>query len=202
MFIWAPCHVSVSPTIAWSQPTYNSASAGWPIKSEPQSRESAKLFSVVGIGTPPPPPPQASVHPHPLVRGVGHTRLRERGWRSPNSDEGTYTVVPYIYKYFVVRTNRWEKVYCEKLCYGLPRLLYPLEVSKRNNILRSHQKNLPSTEFNITLFYHFLFSSWHLYTVALYLYLAIYLSFYLLSPQIRWQSLRGLCCSPLFHLQF
>jgi hypothetical protein len=34
--------------------------------------------------------------PHPLVRGGGHTRLRERGWGSPNSDEGTYTVVLYI----------------------------------------------------------------------------------------------------------
>ncbi len=39
--------------------------------------------------------------PHPL-QGEGHTRLRERGWGSPNSDEGTYTVVLYIYKYFVV----------------------------------------------------------------------------------------------------
>jgi hypothetical protein len=27
--------------------------------------------------------------------------LRERGWGSTNSDEGTYTVVLYIYKYFV-----------------------------------------------------------------------------------------------------
>jgi hypothetical protein len=34
--------------------------------------------------------------------GGGHTRLRERGWGSPNSDEGTYTVVLYIYKYFVL----------------------------------------------------------------------------------------------------
>jgi hypothetical protein len=47
---------------------------------------------VVGIGTPPPPP---------LVRGGGHTRLRLKGWGSPNSNEGTYTVVLYIYKYFV-----------------------------------------------------------------------------------------------------
>ncbi len=27
--------------------------------------------------------------------------MRERGWGSPNSDEGTYTVVLFIYKYFV-----------------------------------------------------------------------------------------------------
>jgi hypothetical protein len=27
--------------------------------------------------------------------------LRLKGWGSPNSNEGTYTVVLYIYKYFV-----------------------------------------------------------------------------------------------------
>jgi hypothetical protein len=38
-----------------------------------------------------------------MVRGGGHTRLWERGWGSPNSDEGTYAVVfyLYVYKYFV-----------------------------------------------------------------------------------------------------
>jgi hypothetical protein len=29
--------------------------------------------------------------------GKGHTRWRERGRESPNSDEGTYTVVLYIF---------------------------------------------------------------------------------------------------------
>jgi len=51
--------------------------------------------------TPHPPP---CVPTHPLVRlgdgGGGHTRLRERGWGSPNSDEGKYSVL-CIYKYFV-----------------------------------------------------------------------------------------------------
>ncbi len=32
--------------------------------------------------------------------------MRERGWGSPNSDEGTYTVVLFIYKYFVSWTIR------------------------------------------------------------------------------------------------
>jgi hypothetical protein len=59
---------------------------------------------VIGIGTPPPLLPQASVPPHPLVWGGGHTRLRLKRWGSPNSNEGTYTVVLYIYKYFVART--------------------------------------------------------------------------------------------------
>jgi hypothetical protein len=34
--------------------------------------------------------------------GEGHTRWRERGWESPNSDEGTYTAVLFIYTYFVL----------------------------------------------------------------------------------------------------
>ncbi len=59
------------------------------------------ISPVVGIGTPPPLLPQASLPPHPLFRGGGHTRLRLKGWGSPNSNEGTYTVVLYIYKYFV-----------------------------------------------------------------------------------------------------
>ncbi len=48
--------------------------------------------------------------PHPLVRGGGHTCLLERGWWSPNSDEGIYTVVIYIYEYFVV-----EKIFRENM---------------------------------------------------------------------------------------
>jgi hypothetical protein len=46
--------------------------------------------------------------PPPLwYRGEGHTRWRERGRERPNSDEGTYTVVPYsvyVYMYFVGET--------------------------------------------------------------------------------------------------
>jgi hypothetical protein len=56
---------------------------------------------VVGIGTSSPPHPQASVPPPPPVPGEGHTRWRERGWESPNSDEGTYTLVLCKYMYFV-----------------------------------------------------------------------------------------------------
>jgi hypothetical protein len=42
--------------------------------------------------SPPPPPPRSG--------GGSHTRLRERGWGSPSSDEWTYTVL-----YFVGRGN-------------------------------------------------------------------------------------------------
>ncbi len=37
---------------------------------------------------PPTPHPQASVPPPPCFWGEGNTRWRERGWESPNSDEG------------------------------------------------------------------------------------------------------------------
>ncbi len=39
---------------------------------------------------------------HPRFWGEGHTRWRERGWESPNSDEGAYTVVFFLYSYFVI----------------------------------------------------------------------------------------------------
>jgi hypothetical protein len=64
------------------------------------------FFSVVGIGTPPQTSPagECVLPPPPRSRGEGHTRWRERGWESTNSDEGTYTVVLFIYTYFVVGT--------------------------------------------------------------------------------------------------
>jgi hypothetical protein len=56
-------------------------------------RHSAKLSLIVGIGTPLIPHPQPRMQPPPpRFRGEGHTRWRERGWESPNSDERTYTV--------------------------------------------------------------------------------------------------------------
>jgi hypothetical protein len=56
---------------------------------------------VAGIGTTPTPQPQARVPPPLWFRGEWHTRWRERVWESPNSDEGTYTVVLFIYMYFL-----------------------------------------------------------------------------------------------------
>ncbi len=51
------------------------------------------------------PNPQANVPPPPLPGfwGEGHTRWRERGWKSPNSNEGMDTMalkVRYIYVLF------------------------------------------------------------------------------------------------------
>ncbi len=72
---------------------------------------------VVGIGTPPPLLQQAGVPPPPpFGTGGGQTRLRLKGWGSPNSNEGTFTVVLYIYKYFVVQT----KVFLLLLAYSSP----------------------------------------------------------------------------------
>ncbi len=49
----------------------------------------------------PNPSPAGECAPPPRFWGEGHTRWRERGWESPNSDEGMYTVVLFIFMYFV-----------------------------------------------------------------------------------------------------
>ncbi len=47
------------------------------------------------------------VCPPPLwFRGGGAHSLAGKGWGSPNSNEGTYTVVLYLYAYFVGGVNR------------------------------------------------------------------------------------------------
>ncbi len=48
------------------------------------------------------PSPAGECAPLPRFWGEGHTRWRERGWESPNSAEGTYTLVLFLYMYFVV----------------------------------------------------------------------------------------------------
>jgi hypothetical protein len=59
-----------------------------------QSRQSALIYFFSRRNwDSPPPQPQASVPLSLWFRGEGHTRWRERGWESLNSDEGTYTVV-------------------------------------------------------------------------------------------------------------
>jgi hypothetical protein len=62
-----------------------------------QGRQIANLFlqsSKLGL---PHPLTRKRVCPSPFsFRGEGHTRWRERGWESPNSNEETYTVVLYI----------------------------------------------------------------------------------------------------------
>ncbi len=66
-----------------------------------QSRQSAKRFSSRWNWDSPTPLAAGECAPPPFGPG-GHTRLRLKGWGSPNSNEGTYTVVLYIYKYFVL----------------------------------------------------------------------------------------------------
>jgi hypothetical protein len=72
-----------------------------------QSWQSGKLFLQSSESGLPHPLAAGECAPHPMARGGGgvggrHTRWRERGWESPNSDEGTYTVVLYIFNYFVL----------------------------------------------------------------------------------------------------
>jgi hypothetical protein len=67
-------------------------------------RQSAKPFlqsSKLGL---PQPLTRKRVSPPPPAWfwGEGHTRWRERGWESPNSDEGTYIVVLFIFTHFVI----------------------------------------------------------------------------------------------------
>jgi hypothetical protein len=68
-----------------------------------QRRQSAKLFlQSSDLGLPQPLTRRRLSPPPPLwFRGKGHTSWRERGWESPNSDEGTFSVVLCKYTYFV-----------------------------------------------------------------------------------------------------
>ena len=50
-------------------------------------KEYHSVCPIVGIGTPPTPLSPASVPLSPVPKGGGHTRLRVRGWGSPNSDD-------------------------------------------------------------------------------------------------------------------
>jgi len=49
----------------------------------------------------PNPAPTGECEP-PWFWGEEHTRWRQRGWESPNFEEGTYTVVLFIYMSFMV----------------------------------------------------------------------------------------------------
>ncbi len=81
---------------------------------ESQSRQSAKLFfQSLELGLPPTPHPQASVPPPPCFWGEGNTRWWERGWESPNSDEG-HTLWYSLY----VRTL-WMELSMEEVFNGI-----------------------------------------------------------------------------------
>jgi hypothetical protein len=74
---------------------------------KPQSRQSAKPFfksSKLGLPQPLTAGECDCALPH-RFWGEGHTQWRERGWESLNSDEGTYTVVLFIFMYFVGQTG-------------------------------------------------------------------------------------------------
>jgi hypothetical protein len=67
------------------------------------------------LGLPPTPHPQASVPPPPCFWGEGNTRWRERGWESPNSDQG-HTL--------------WYSLYVRTLCSrAIVTVLYDLTVT-------------------------------------------------------------------------
>jgi hypothetical protein len=70
-------------------------------RGEAQIRQSDNLFSSRRNWDSPNPSLAGECALVPNSEGEGHTRWRERGWESPSSDEGTYTVVLFIYTYFV-----------------------------------------------------------------------------------------------------
>jgi hypothetical protein len=70
----------------------------------PQSRQSSKQISRRRNWDSPNPSPAGECAPPPRFRGEG-TLVRGRGsGGSPNSDEGTYAVVLYLYLYFLSKT--------------------------------------------------------------------------------------------------
>ncbi len=81
----------------------------------PQSRQSAKLFLQSSDWDSPNPSPAGECTPIPRFWGEGHTRWRERGWGSLDSDGGTYTVVLFICIYvrtlWCALTHRLEMVH-------------------------------------------------------------------------------------------
>ncbi len=78
------------------------------------------LFPVVGIGTPPTSHLRASVPPTPRSWGEGHTRWRERGWESPNSDEGTLWYSLYIRTLWARPSNKEDNRFMLSSSYSNP----------------------------------------------------------------------------------
>ncbi len=71
----------------------------------PQSGQSAELFLKSSqLGLPQSVTRRRVCPPPPVLGGGAHTLARE-GLGSPNSNEGTYTLVLFIYTYFVVSTQ-------------------------------------------------------------------------------------------------
>jgi hypothetical protein len=108
MFIQYTCN---SASFTEKAVSYVEAYVEYTVRFKTQSRQSAKRFSSRwNWDSPTPLAAGECAPPHPSVRGGGHTRLRLKGWGSPISNEGTYTVVLYIYKYFVI-----QKIVCPNL---------------------------------------------------------------------------------------
>ncbi len=119
-----------------------------------QSKQSAKRFlqsSELGNWDFPSPSPPECVTPR-WFRGEGHIRLRERGWESPYSDEGTYTAVLYIYVYFVasmICRYEWlltECVRCVRVCVCVWRERPPPPVCNRKQSVESISRLTPEME--------------------------------------------------------
>ncbi len=105
-----------------------------------QSRQSAKRFSSRWNWASPTPLAAVEYAPPPFGPGGGHTRLRLKGWGSPNSNEGTYTVVLYICKYFVISGYGMRTVYSGLRSW---KKLFKLFICKRKKSVWFCQYRLP-----------------------------------------------------------
>ncbi len=94
------------------------------VHNNPQSRQSAKLSSSRRNWDYPNPSHAGECAPTPpLVPGGGshqrrsmcHTRWRERGWESPNSDEGTYVHCGTLYIYVLCATIHINRPHLERV---------------------------------------------------------------------------------------
>jgi hypothetical protein len=92
----------------------------------PQSRDRVlSFFSSRRNWDSPTPSPAGDCAPSPLIPGggEGHTRLRERGWGSPNSNKGTYTVVLHLYLSLVVFSLH-HRIHLHVFCKPMNKLRY------------------------------------------------------------------------------
>jgi hypothetical protein len=97
---FARCHFMAQKSLDFQSPPFPMALVV-DVAHKPQSRQSAKRFSSRWNWDSPTPLAAGKCAPPLFGPGGGHIRFRLKGWGSPNSNEGTYTVVLYICKYFV-----------------------------------------------------------------------------------------------------
>ncbi len=102
----------------------------------------------------PNPSPAFECAPHLWFWGEGHTGWRERGWESPNSDEGTYTVVLFKYICTLKSADFGELTLIYR---PSPEILSSRGRENRAQASWSHGQNLSSIQSQVAFFAHLFF---------------------------------------------